>query len=73
MPDEELRIILNDITKRLTRIETAISGYDGQDGLMRKLEEVSACYKKLNQSFWILVGILIGSGILGGSIVAAMR
>ncbi len=74
MPDDEFRARLMDITARLDRIETAISGYKGQNGLMKKVEDVCLAHNKLKQSFWILLIVLAGSGILGvGSILAALR
>jgi len=73
MSDEEFREALSQIVKRLDGIETAIAGYAGQDGLMRKVEEVCVSNSKLNRAFWILVGVLIGLGIIGGSTVTVLK
>lgn len=73
MPDEEFRVILADHTVRLERIETAIHGYFGQNGLMKKVDNVCQQHHKLQKSFWILVGVLAGSGILGSSIWAILK
>jgi hypothetical protein len=58
-----------DATHALAKeIKTALVGIDGKGGLIDKVEDVCESHYKLKRYFWILVGILMGLGVLGGSL-----
>lgn len=72
---------LDRIEKRLEQVATVLLGVpdSGDDGLVGKVNEACESAKnlaekhdKLNTRFWILVGILVGSGVIGGSIWGAL-
>ena len=52
-------------------LKTAICGANGKGGLIDKVEDLAKGHGKLKKSFWILVGILVGSGAIAGSIIQA--
>jgi Mg2+ and Co2+ transporter CorA len=51
----------------IKRLEDALLGINGQGGMMRRVQELENNYSKLNRNFWILVSLLIGSGVLSVS------
>jgi len=52
----------------IIKLEQALLGTNGQGGIMRRVEYLENHYARLNRNFWILVALLAGSGVLGGSI-----
>ena len=54
-------------------LKTAICGANGKGGLLDRVEELAKGHSKLKRSFWVLVGILIGSGAIAGSIIQAVN
>lgn len=64
-----------DVRERLVRLETVLTGVPGTDdkGLVGKVndncDDLDATRKKVGRlevRFWLLVGLLAGSGVLGG-------
>lgn len=51
-------------------LKTVLLGIPGtaDKGLVGKVNDVVRGHRKLSKNFWILVGTLIGTGILGGGI-----
>ena len=69
----ELEKIIRESHDSIRRLEDALLGVNGQGGIMRRVEYLESHYAKLNRNFWILVSLLIGSGILAGGIVGLLR
>ena len=65
--------LLEETADKVNRIYTAFFGEPGTEdkGMMGEFQSVRDSHYKLKRQFWILIGILVGSGILGGSLVAA--
>ena len=70
-----------DIRERMVRMETVLTGVPGTDdtglcGTVRQTnDELDATRKKVGRleiKFWSLVGMLIGSGVLGGFGIARL-
>lgn len=72
---EELAIIIRKIDEKITTIYTVLLGVpDTQNGgLVDKVNNVCEEHKKLSKNFFILVGVLAGSGLLGGSIAGIIQ
>jgi hypothetical protein len=70
MPEftEECYKLIRESHDTIKRLESALLGIDGQGGIMRKVEDLENNYAKLNRNFWILVSLLVGSGVLGASL-----
>lgn len=70
-----------DVRERLVRLETVLTGIPGTDdkGLVGKVndncDDLDATRKKVGRlevRFWLLVGLLSGSGLLGGLGIARL-
>lgn len=59
--------IIEEAKKRAVNT-TTLFGVDGHSGLMGKVDKIEDSTSKLSRNFFIVFGILIGSGIITGSI-----
>ena len=73
------RDILEDTHTSVVALTTAIKGMNGKGGLLNhvddhdhEFESVYERHNKLSRNFWMLVGVLVGSGVIGGSIWGAL-
>ena len=60
--------ILARLDKKMTKMETALLGYNGdhgQPGLCSQFDRLVKDYYKFKRQCCIIFGILIGSGVLG--------
>ena len=64
----EIRDSQNDIKREQTVIHTVLLGANGAEGLVEEVKSIAKGYGKLKRNFWMLVGILVGSGVIGGSV-----
>lgn len=78
MTQKELMV---DVRERMVRMETVLTGVPGTDdkGLVGKVskscDDLDATRKKVGRlelKFWLLVGLLVGGGILGGFGIASI-
>ena len=67
---KEEKAILQDIKDDQTEIKTVLLGVPNTDdrGLVGDVKALAEGHGKLKRNFWTLVGILIGSGIIGSGI-----
>lgn len=70
---KEIRDSQNDIAKEQAVIHTVLLGADGAEGLVEEVKCLAKGHGKLKRNFWILVGTLAGSGIIGGGIAGLMN
>jgi|TARA_R100001530_G_C4284671_1_gene146507 hypothetical protein len=49
-------------------IRAVLLGANGDNGLVGDVKRLANSHYKLKQQFWVLVGLLVGSGILAGGI-----
>ena len=49
----------------MIEIKAVLLGVDGANGLVDDVKHIASSHYKLRLRFWILIGILVGSGILG--------
>lgn len=61
-----------EIMKEQTVLHTVLLGADGAEGLVEEVKSIAKGYGKLKRNFWMLVGILVGSGAIGGSVVGIL-
>ena len=70
-----------DVRERLVRLETVLTGVPNTDdkGLVGQVknncEDLDATRKKVGRlevRYWLLVGLLVGSGVLGGVGIASL-
>ncbi len=59
--------MIQETYENVTRLSTVILGVPGTEngGLVAEVKSLSGSHYRLKKSFWMLIGILIGSGILG--------
>ena len=71
--DEQAKKI-DEALEAIVEIRTVLLGAKGEEkgGLCNDVKAQRQDLNALSLRFWILVGILVGSGILGGSIWAAL-
>jgi len=80
-PNMSLEDAIYDVRERMVRIETVLTGVPGTNnkglcGTVEKNEEDLDTNRKkvgrLEVRFWLLVGLLCGSGVLGGVGISAL-
>ena len=52
----------------ILKLYTEIVGLDGNPGLAETVRQLACRHNKLSRNFWMLVGILTGSGVIGAGI-----
>ena len=52
----------------IVEMHTVLLGANGSDGLVKEVSKLCERHNKLSTRFYMLVGILVGSGILTASI-----
>lgn len=57
-----------EMIKEQTVVRTVLLGANGAEGLVEEVKSLARGHGKLKRNFWILVGTLMGSGVIGGSI-----
>ena len=64
------RQLIEETHGTVVELKTVILGIPGtaDKGLVGKVNDVCKNHRKLSRNFWILIGILIGSGLLGSGI-----
>jgi len=69
------RQILQETHKTVIELKVVLLGINGDEGLIGKVNELSASHNclrekhnRLSKSFWIVVGFLVGTGVLGTGI-----
>ena len=70
---KEIRDDQKYIKQEQTVIHTVLLGANGAEGLVEEVKSLAKGHGKLKRNFWMLVTFLIGSGIISGSVVAAMN
>ena len=59
--------LIEETHSTVIELKTVLLGIPGTSngGLVKQVNDVSKSHGRLKRNFWILVGILIGSGLLG--------
>ena len=72
---ENDRVKLDETHDHVIRLSTVLLGVEGtkNGGLVRDVNFMKVDVSKLKKYFWLLVGLLLGSGVLGGSLWVAFR
>ena len=68
--NEDERKKLEETHDATIQIKTVLLGMNGDDGLVGEVKVIAKSHSSLKKSFWTLIGILIGLGILGSGIWA---
>lgn len=74
MSDKSQKEMIQEIHEAIVEIRVYIFGVRGtkNHGLAGNFEEVRKSHFKLKRNFWILIGVLAGSGVIGTSIWQAL-
>ena len=70
-PKSQAQMVLETHT-RVEKLATVLLGADGDEGLVGQVKDLADSHYKLKNRFWILVGVLIGSGVIGGGIYSVL-
>lgn len=65
---KEERKLLDEIRQDQIVVNIVLLGADGANGLVDEVKDLAKGYGKLKRNFWLLVGVLSGSGVIGGAI-----
>jgi hypothetical protein len=67
--------MLAETHQTVTQLKTILIGMNGDQGLVgevkcvkREVETLGSKHDKLSRSFWLLVGVLTGSGVIAGGV-----
>ncbi len=69
---KEERQKLDETHDTVGKIKTVLVGLNGDEGLVGQVSEIGKSHYKLKRNFWMLVGFLVGSGVITGSVLAAL-
>ncbi len=78
--DERVIEAIHDTHDTVIQLKTVLLGANGDDGLVGDVKRTSKAiivlnekHNKLNKTLWTLIGILVGSGVLGGSLWGLLK
>lgn len=63
---------LDETHSTVGQLKTLLVGMNGDEGLVGEVKEIGKSHYKLKRNFWMLIAFLIGSGIISGSVIAAL-
>lgn len=63
--------ILQETHDNMLEVKTVLLGKNGDPGLCGEVNQVKKSHSTLKRNFWILVGLLIGSGVIASSVLTA--
>ena len=71
LSDEQAKKI-DEVLSSIVEIRTVLLGAKGEEGggLCAEVKELQADHTALKRNFWMLIALLVGSGILGGGLWA---
>ena len=63
------------LVRTVTRIENTLVGMEGEEdaGLCGEVKRLATCQSRLRDNFRLLVGILVGSGVIGGGAAGVLK
>lgn len=69
------RQLMEETHGTVTELKTVLLGVPGTSngGLVKQVNDVSKSHSRLKRNFWLLCGVLIGSGLLSGGIWAILN
>lgn len=67
MDDDERDEMIKGTHDTVTTLKTVLLGVNSDPGLIGEFKEVKASHYKLRQRFYLLIGVLGGSGLLTGA------
>ena len=70
---KEERELLQGIREDQIVLNTVLLGVDGKEGLVDSVRDLARGYGKLKRNFFLLCGILIGSGVLSSGAWAILN
>lgn len=70
---KEIREDQKQIREDQIKVNTVLLGVDGSPGLVEEVQDLARGYGKLKRNFWLLIGFLGGTGIIGGSIYGVLN
>ena len=69
---KEEKELLTSIREKQIVTNTVLLGANGKKGLVDVVQDLASGHGKLKRNFWLLVGILAGSGVVGSGIYGLM-
>ncbi len=70
---KEERQIQQETRDTVIELKTILLGKDGDRGLVGVIYDTAQGHNKLKRNFWLLVGFLGGTGVIGGSIYGLLN
>ena len=70
---KEERQIQQETRDTVIELKTILLGKDGDKGLVGVIYDTAKGHSRLKRNFWLLVGFLGGSGVIGGSIYGLLN
>jgi len=69
MAEKTDRELLEETHETVIILKTVVLGANGDKGLHGTVQEQGRELFSLKKAFWTLIGILVGSGVLAGSVI----
>ena len=55
------------------KLNTVLLGSNGRSGLVDEVKAIAVSHYSLKRNFWTLIGVLVGSGIIGSGIYTLLN
>tara|TARA_Y100000310_G_scaffold327860_1_gene394866 strand:+ start:3531 stop:3803 length:273 start_codon:yes stop_codon:yes gene_type:complete len=70
---EEFRETYAEMKTEVMGVKTVLVGYNGDEGLVGRVETLSTSYYKFKDRATLVFGVLLGTGVIGGSAYGLVR
>jgi len=70
---KEEKELLTSIREKQIVTNTVLLGANGKKGLVDVVQDLAKGHGNLKRNFWILVGVLVGSGVVGSGIYGVLN
>jgi len=69
---KEEKDLLTKTHDKVTELTAILLGSRGDNGLIGDVKRLANSQNKLKRNFWLLIGVLIGSGVISAGIMQVM-
>ena len=70
---ERHEMMLQETHDAAIKIQAVILDTDGHKGLASKVDDMCESHYRLKRNFWLLVGVLSGSGVITGAVLGVLN
>ncbi len=65
--------MIHETHEAVTQLRAVILGVNGNPGLIDQVNKICTSHDNLKKTVWTLIGVLSGSGVLGGTLCQLLK